>query len=78
MRLTAAGWYMRTVGILFLLVGFSLVADLAQYGFHPETMHKAFHVLLGSAVVLFWWNSAVAWRPFALVNGALFSFVALF
>ena len=73
-----AKWYLRIIGIFFLLVSVSLVADYAEFGFRPETMHKIFHVLLGLIVVRYGWNDPRWWRPFAIANGGFFTFVALF
>lgn len=70
--------YTRFIGVFFLLVGVSLVSDFLASGFHAETMHKVFHVLLGASVVAFGWSNASFWRPFALANGAFFTFVAIF
>lgn len=73
-----AKWYTRIIGLFFLTVAVSLVADLYQFGFRPETMHKVFHVLLGVIVLVLGWNREKWWVPFAFANGAFFSFVALF
>ena len=51
-----AKWYLRIIGIFFVLVSVPLIADYAQFGFRPETMHKVFHVLLGLIVVRYGWN----------------------
>ncbi len=71
-------WYLRIIGVFFVLVAVSLISDYLRFGFRPETMHKIFHVLLGGIVVRYGWNDARWWRPFALANGGFFSFVALF
>lgn len=71
-------YYTRLVAIFFVLIIFSLVSDYTRFGFRPETMHKAFHILLGLIVLKWGWNSEAWWRIFPLVNGAFFSFVALF
>ncbi|HXV26443.1 MAG TPA: hypothetical protein VD862_00210 [Candidatus Paceibacterota bacterium] len=76
--MTLSRLYTRIVGIGFLFVALSLVSDYAQFGFRPETMHKVFHVLLGLAIIRWGWNSTAWWRTFPVVNGAFFSFVALF
>lgn len=73
-----AKWYLRVIGIFFVLVSVPLIADYAQFGFRPETMHKVFHVLLGLIVLRYGWNDARWWRPFAVANGGLFTFVGLF
>lgn len=73
-----AKWYTRLIGIFFILVVFSLVLDCLKFGFRPETMHKIFHVGLGLIVVFFGWNNSKWWRPFALANGAFFTYIALF
>ena len=70
-------WYSRIIGIFFVLVAFSLVADLINFGHRPETWHKIFHVLLG-IIVLYNWNNEKFWKPFCLTNGTFFTFVALF
>lgn len=71
-------WYTRIIGIFFTLVVVSLIADYAQFGFRPETMHKVFHIGLGLVVVRYGWNNEKWWRAFPLVSGAFFSYVALF
>ncbi|MBD3318547.1 hypothetical protein GF342_01420 [Candidatus Woesearchaeota archaeon] len=71
-------WYTRIIGIAFLLVVISLILDVAHFGHRPESWHKAFHVLLGSAVVYWGWNNSAFWRPFCLANGFFFAFVAAF
>jgi hypothetical protein len=73
-----AKWYLRIIGIFFVLVGVSLAVDYWEFGFRPETMHKIFHVLLGLIVVRYGWNDPRWWRPFAIANGGFFTFVALF
>ena len=73
-----AKWYLRIIGVFFVLVVISLISDYLKFGFRPETMHKVFHVLLGVAVLSLGWNWTDVWRPFALVNGAFFTFVAVF
>lgn len=70
--------YTRIIGIFFILIFFSLVMDYLSFGHRPETWHKIFHVLLGAIVVKYGWNNKDFWKPFCLVNGAFFSFVALF
>jgi len=71
-------WYTRIIGILFVLVVLSLVSDYYKFGFRPETMHKLFHVILGGLVLKFGWSDKKFWRPFCVVNGAFFTFVAIF
>lgn len=78
MIMCMAKWYLRIVGIFFVLVSVSLIADFIAFGFRPETMHKIFHVALGSIVLAYGWSNPLWWRAFALGNGAFFSFVALF
>ncbi len=73
-----AKYYTRVIGIFFSLVSLSLILDLYQYGFRPETMHKIFHVCVGIIILRFGWNNPLWWRPCALINGAFFTFVALF
>lgn len=73
-----AKWYLRIIGIFFVLVSISLVADMIAHGFRPETMHKVFHVALGAVVLRYGWANPSWWGPFAIGNGAFFSFVALF
>ena len=70
--------YTRLVGIFFILIFFSFVLDWLDFRHRPETWHKVFHVLLGIIVVKYGWNSKNFWKPLCLVNGAFFSFVALF
>lgn len=79
MHPSLTGWYTRIIGVAFLVaVGLSLILDLGKFGFRPETMHKAFHVLLGGIVVVWGWRNSAWWRPFTLANGGFFTFVALF
>ncbi|MBM3233370.1 hypothetical protein FJZ18_04360 [Candidatus Pacearchaeota archaeon] len=40
-------------------------------------MHKIFHVLLG-IVILFHWNRRPFWSNLPLINGAFFTYLALF
>jgi len=70
--------YTRAIGIFFVLVIISLITDYINFGFRPETMHKIFHVVLGSLVIGFGWNNKKFWKPFCIVNGLFFSYVALF
>lgn len=78
MPTSAQKWYTRIIGIFFTLVVFSLIFDLAQSGYGPETWHKVFHVIVGVVVLKFGWNNEHWWKPFCIVNGAFFTFVALF
>jgi len=73
-----AQWYTRIVGIFFVLVAITLIADYATHGFRPETMHKIFHVALGIAVIGYGWKNPAWWRLFPLISGAFFLFVACF
>ncbi len=70
-------WYTRIIGIYFALIIISLFIDFSQYGHRPETWHKIFHVILG-VIILSNWNNKSFYRPFCLVNGAFFTFVAVF
>src|SRR3989338_1324845 len=71
-------YYTRLIGIFFVLVAITLITDYLKFGHRPETWHKIFHVLLGSIVLYYGWNNEKFWKPFALANGAFFTFVALF
>ena len=71
-------WYTRIIGIFFTLVVLSLITDYINFGFRPETMHKIFHVILGIMVIKFGWNNKRFWKPFCIINGAFFAYVALF
>lgn len=71
-------WYTRIIGIFFLTVAFSLILDFYQFGFRAETMHKIFHVLIGIIVIKFGWDNNRFQKSFCLVNGAFFTYVALF
>jgi len=71
-------WYTRLIALFFVLVLLSLVSDYMKFGHRPETWHKMFHVLLGTTVLYYGWNSERFWKPFCLVNGAFFTYVALF
>ncbi len=70
--------YTRIIGVFFVLVVVSLILDLTKFGVRLETWHKVFHVLLGIIVLKFGWNNEKFWRPFCLINGAFFTFVAIF
>ena len=70
--------YTRITGVFFVLVAISLMLDFYKFGHRPETWHKIFHVLLGSAVLYYGWNNQKFWKPFCLANGAFFSCIALF
>ena len=78
MKLQLAKWYTRIIGIFFVLVVITLIADYSKFGHRPETWHKAFHVLLGAVILYCGWNNKSFWTPFSLANGAFFTFVALF
>ena len=70
-------WYTRIIGIYFTFIIFSLFIDFAQYGHHPETWHKIFHIIIG-VIILYNWNNKNFYRPFSSINGAFFIFVAIF
>lgn len=76
--MTLTKWYTRIIGVFFLLVAISLISDYLKSGFTAETMHKIFHVGLGTIIIYYGWNNSNWWRPFALINGAFFTYVALF
>lgn len=71
-------WYTRAIGIFFVLVAITLIADYLNFGYRAETWHKIFHVLLGGIILYYGWNNKRFWRPFSLANGAFFAYVALF
>ena len=71
-------YYTRIIGVFFVLVALSLIADFFKFGYRPETWHKIFHVLLGVIVIYYGWNNKIFWRPFCLANGAFFLFAAAF
>lgn len=71
-------YYTKAIGIFFALVAITLATDYLKFGHRPETWHKIFHVLLGSAVLYYGWSNKNFWRPFCLANGAFFAYVALF
>lgn len=73
-----AMWYTRVIGLLFILVVASLALDYSKFGFRAETMHKGFHVVFGILIVVFGWSNEKFWRPFAIINGAFFTYVAIF
>ena len=73
-----AKWYTRLIGIFFVLVFITLITDYFKFGFRAETMHKIFHVLLGIIILKIGWNNKDVWKTFCLVNGAFFTYVALF
>ena len=78
MELKLQKWYTRIIGIFFVLVVITLIADYSKFGHRPETWHKIFHVLLGTAVLYYGWSNKGFWKPFCLANGAFFTYVALF
>jgi hypothetical protein len=71
-------WYTRAIGLFFLAVSVSLALDIMEFGHRPETWHKIFHVGVGLVIVLVGWHRRTFWRPFCLINGAFFLFIALF
>lgn len=71
-------WYTRGIGIIFVLVVLSLIADYREFGHRPETWHKIFHVLVGVGILVVGWSNERVWRPFCLVNGGFFVFVGAF
>jgi len=71
-------WYTRIIGIFFVLVAISLILDFYKFGHRPETWHKIFHVIVGSVVLYYGWNNKKFWKPFCLINGAFFAYVAIF
>lgn len=76
--MSAQKWYTRIISVFFTLVVFSLIFDWYTFGHRPETWHKVFHFLLGVVVLRYGWNNPKWWRPFCLINGAFFTFVAVF
>jgi hypothetical protein len=72
-----ARWYTRIIGVYFVLIVLPLITDFNLHGFNPESMHKLFHILLGSIVLWKGWNSSDFQRSFPLINGAFFTYVAL-
>ena len=70
-------WYARTIGIFFLLVFVSLIADYSKFGYRLETWHKVFHVIVGIVVLCYGWNNEKFWKPFALANGIFFTIIAM-
>ena len=76
--MTWAKWYTRIIGVFFILIIISLINDYLKFGFTAETMHKIFHIGVGIIVVYYGWNNPRWWRPFALINGSFFTFVAIF
>ena len=75
-RMFLSKWYTRIIGVYFLLIVFSLFFDFIQLGHRPETWHKIFHILIGF-IVIYHWNNKNFYRPFAAVNGAFFTYVAI-
>jgi hypothetical protein len=71
-------WYTRGIGIFFVLVLLSLIADYREFGHRPETWHKIFHVVVGAGILVVGWSNERVWRPFCLVNGGFFAFVGAF
>jgi hypothetical protein len=78
--MTAQGWqkwYTRVIGVFFILVALSLLADLLKFGVRLETWHKVFHIGLGLVVVRYGWNDRRWWQPFCRYTGAFFALVGL-
>ena len=71
-------WYTRIIGIFFVLVFITLIADYSKFGYRLETWHKIFHVVIGIVVLYYGWNNEKFWKPFAMINGIFFTLVALF
>jgi len=71
-------WYTRIVGVFFVFVLVSLINELMGKGNTPEVWHKSFHVILGALILHFGWDSENFWKPFCLINGAFFLYIALF
>jgi len=78
MKINLQKGYTRIIGIFFVLVALSLISDYLMFGFRAETMHKIFHVILGLLIIKFGWNNKKFWKPFCIVNGAFFTYIALF
>ena len=70
--------YTRIIGILFLLVGVTLVHEFLGFGFSPELWHKMFHVIVGMIIIFFGWNNQKFWKPFCIVHGLFFLYIAAF
>ena len=70
-------YYTRIIGVAFALVAISLILDFNQFGHRPETWHKIFHIILG-IIIISNWNNKKFYKPFCIINGAFFTFVALF
>ena len=71
-------YYTRSIGIIFLLIIFSLIFDYLNFGYHAETWHKIFHVFIGGFVVVYGWNNRKFWKPFCLAHGSFFLVIAGF
>lgn len=78
MELPIAKWYTRLIGIFFVLVAVTLIADYLKFGIRLETWHKLLHVFLGLFVLYYGWNNSKFWMPFSLANGIFFTFAAFF
>lgn len=75
---TLQKYYTRGIGIFFVIIAISLAADLYKFGHRPETWHKIFHVVVGIGVLYHGWKNEKFWKPFCIINGAFFTYVALF
>lgn len=71
-------WYTRIIGVYFVSIILSLGFDLINFGYRPESWHKIFHISVGVVALYYGWGNQKFWKPFALTNGAFFTFVALF
>jgi len=77
-KLFLSKWYTRIIGLFFTLIIISLIIDYTSSGFRPETFHKIFHILLGIIVIKYGWNNKGFQIQFPLINGAFFTFIAIF
>lgn len=51
-RTVVSRWILRGLGIFYVLVAITLVADLLKFGIRAETFHKVLHVTLGVVYVI--------------------------
>lgn len=71
-------WVLRGIGIFYVLVAITLVADLLKFGVRAETFHKVLHVVLGAIyVVVSYKASQNAMKMVLWYNALFFGIVAL-
>jgi len=71
-------YILRGIGVFYILVAITLVADILKFGVRPETFHKVLHVCLGIVYVIASYKaSAGSIRALLTFNTVFFGIVAL-